>query len=62
MNKYLFYIIILMLIVVLEYGIFKDYGIVLMIKNYIYYICFGLCILSLLFRNKKTTDWQLFLF
>ena len=56
MNKYLFYVIILMLIVVLEYGIFKDYGIVLMIKNYIYYICFGLCILSLLFRNKKTTD------
>ena len=45
-----------MLIVVLEYGIFKDYGIVLMIKNYIYYICFGLCILSLLFRKKKTTD------
>lgn len=56
MNKYLFYIIILILIFYLEYGIFRNYSIVLMIKNYIYYICFGLCILSLLFRNKKTTD------
>lgn len=56
MNKYLFYGIILILILGLEYGIFKDYSIVLMIKNYVYYGCFILCILSMLFRNKKTTD------
>lgn len=56
MNKYLFYGIILILIFGLEYGIFKDYSIVLMIKNYVYYGCFILCILSMLFRNKKTTD------
>ena len=56
MNKYLFYGIILILILGLEYGIFKDYSIVLMIKNYVYYGCFMLCILSMLFRNKKTTD------
>lgn len=56
MNKYLFYGIILILILGLEYGIFGDYSIVLMIKNYVYYGCFILCILSMLFRNKKTTD------
>lgn len=56
MNKYLFSGIILILILGLEYGIFKDYSIVLMIKNYVYYGCFILCILSMLFREKKTTD------
>lgn len=55
-NKYLFYVIILMLLCSLEFVIFKDYGIVLMIKNYIYYVCFSLCIISMIFRNKKTTD------
>ena len=54
--KVLFYIVIVSLIMICEMFLFKNYSYVLMIKNYIYYICFILVILSLLFRKKKTTN------
>ena len=54
--KPLFYLIIIGIIMVCEMFLFKNYVYVLFIKNYIYYGCFVLVILSLIFRHKKTTD------
>jgi hypothetical protein len=52
--KVLFYIIILVLFMVCEMFLFKNYSYVLVVKNYIYYLCFILVILSLFIRKKTT--------
>ena len=52
-NKYVVYGMLLMMLLVCELFLFKNYVYVLFIKNYVYYVSFGVVILSLIFRNKK---------
>lgn len=52
-NKYVVYGMLLIMIVICEMFLFKNYVYVLFVKNYIYYVSFILILLSLIFRNKK---------
>ena len=52
-NKYVVYGMLLIMLIICEMFLFKNYVYVLFIKNYVYYGSFILILLSLLFRNKK---------
>ena len=54
--KPLFYVFVIGLLLLCEMFLFKNYQYVLFVKNYIYYGCFILVILSFIFRKKKTTN------